>query len=784
MFAFSLMALFTRQADAPFLTVAAWRALLVALIFGGWTVLASPERLEALKPDRRTAQLGAIYGLLLALASSTFVGGYAFTTVANTIFLHNLAPIAAFPLAWWFFREKPLVSALSGAAVATVGVALLSGVSLFHFSHFSHPRFLAGDSLALISALGYAGVLVCTRATRREGTPILATLFVAWSVAAVVLVVLALLLGTMAISASGLLWVLGLAVICTNLPFYLLNLGMKQVGAGMAAVLSMSEVLFATLLGWIVFGEVLAPVGWLGGVLVIIGVLYALLARDSASDPEQQPVPEPLSEPARRLRLARLVLWLGLLNGAALLALLGGFQVGLLLAWIALLGMLRCAQPLLPGLLGGLAPTVGRYSSAALAAALLAALVWRGGWSAGSASWAGVALGLLVFLVDIAIAAREPVSERDPATTVRAALLLVALGQCLALVEHSGSRVLLVLGAAATAMGAWGLALDALAQRQPAGAAGAASSSSRMDALVALLRSPPRLAAGLVLVYLIGGLSTVPPGARAIVERLGAPLQDLSDPGLLLRLPPPLERVILVDVAAVRRVDIAQPETPLLCGDHAMVAVQAVGHYRVSDPLSFAFQSEDPGAALRMVLRAALVSEVGHHSQDGVLTSERRSIQERVRSSAQVVVDRVELGVEILEVQLVAVQVPAAVAASYMDVISADEEKRTLVNEGEAYAAQVLPAAFGEAAARTLGAEGAALRSAAAAAGRVARMQAIHQGVELSASTTRYRLYAEAVERALASRRLVLAPAERRIWLGGAGHEPQAFEGARLPDAK
>ena len=148
MFLFSLMALFTRRAEAPFLTIAAWRALLVALVFGVWTVARSPERLAALRPDRTTLRWGVIYGLLLAVASSTFVGGYAFTTVANTIFLHNLAPVAAFPLAWWLFREKPASAALTGAAMAILGVGLMSGVSLFHFSHFSHPRFLAGDTLA------------------------------------------------------------------------------------------------------------------------------------------------------------------------------------------------------------------------------------------------------------------------------------------------------------------------------------------------------------------------------------------------------------------------------------------------------------------------------------------------------------------------------------------------------------------------------------------------------------------------------------------------------------
>jgi membrane protease subunit HflK len=783
MFLFSLMALFTRQANAPFLTIAAWRALLVALVFGGWTVASAPERFAALRPDRTTLKWGVIYGLLLALASSTFVGGYAFTTVANTIFLHNLAPLAAFPLAWWLFQERPSAASLTGAAVAIGGVALLSGVSLFHFSHFSHPRFLAGDALAFASAIGYAGVLVVTRATRREGTPILATLFVAWSVAALVLVALALITDGMAISPTGLLWVLGLAVLCTSLPFWLLNLGMREVGAGMAAVISVSEVLFATLLGWLVFGELLSPIGWIGGLLAVLGVLYALLARDQAADADPQEQPEPLGELTRGLRLGRLLVWLGLLNAGALLALLGGNQVGVLLAWIAVLGMLRCAQPLLPGIAGGLATTVGRWGTVAVAAGLLAALALRGGWDSRHASWIAVGLAAAAWALDVALAGREPDQERDRSPALRAAVLLVVSGQALALMQHGGARLLLILAAVATAMGAWGLLLDAFQGRLPGAPGLERGSAGRMDSAVLLLHRPGRIAGLLTAVFMLGGAHTVPPGSLAIVERLGAPLERLAQPGLLLRLPPPIERITVVDVAAIRRVELVGSDSPLLCGDHSMVAVEAVLHYRVSDPLLFAFHTDDPEAAMVQVGRSQLVRDVGHQSQDAVLASERSELEQRVREATQRVADKAELGVEVLEVHLASVQAPAAVAASYLDVISADEEKSTLVNEAEAYAARVLPMAFGEATARVLAAEGEALRSAARAHGRVERMKALHQGVEISSTTTRYRLYTEAVERALEGRPLVLLPPGRRVWLRGNGAD-QPLVGQRLPESK
>ena len=112
MFAFAMMAFFTREANASVLAIATWRAILVALLFG---VAAVWKKDTTGIFQRKQLQTSIPYGVFLAVASSTFVGGYAFTTVANTIFLHNLAPVFAIPLAWYIFSEQVDRNILSGA---------------------------------------------------------------------------------------------------------------------------------------------------------------------------------------------------------------------------------------------------------------------------------------------------------------------------------------------------------------------------------------------------------------------------------------------------------------------------------------------------------------------------------------------------------------------------------------------------------------------------------------------------------------------------------------------
>ncbi len=340
-FAFALMPIFTRGAQAHILAIAAWRSILVAAIFGVWT-MAQEGGPRALLPDRNTLKLGSFYGLALALASSTFVGGYAFTTVANTIFLHNLAPVMAFPLAWWMYRERLSASAMTGAAIAVLGVAMLSGVSLFQVSNYASSRFLLGDFLALLSAVGYALVLVLTRLVRQKDTPLLGTLWVAWVVAAVVLSLVGLFFGAMSISWSALLWVLGLAVICTNVPFYLLNLSMRHIPAGLASVLSLSEVVFATGVGILVYSESLAPIAWIGAGLVLIGLLYPLSTSDQ-DDTEVETDTErvDLSPETLQARSWRLGLALMLFNCGAGVLFLTGNTSGSVLSWAGLCMLIR-----------------------------------------------------------------------------------------------------------------------------------------------------------------------------------------------------------------------------------------------------------------------------------------------------------------------------------------------------------------------------------------------------------------------------------------------------------
>ena len=754
MFAFSLMAVFTRGAQANILGVAAWRAIIVAIVFAIGTV-AREGGVSALKPDGVTLRLGTWLGLALAVASSTFVGGYAFTTVANTIFLHNLAPVMVFPLAYWLFKERSGAAAVTGAGISLFGVAMLSGVSLFQVSHFASSRFLLGDFLAFVSAIGYAAVLVLTRMTRRENTPILATLTVAWVVAAVLLSVVAILGGGFSISGSAMLWVIGLAVICTNVPFYLLNLGMKAVPAGMAAVLSLSEVLFATALGIIVYGERLAPIGWIGAALAGLGVLYAITQDGEDDVVEDASLPETLHTP----RLLRAGLGLILLNVGAVSSLKGEWLGAPMLTLIGLAMLARFGPGAASALLDGRFSGVLRWLGAVLGVMVLGLAHQLAGTHVDFADL-GLGLAILsVVLIDGKIANQEPEDVRDDGAIIRAAVTLFGLALVLAWTGYGWSMVLME---GANLLLAIGGLVAIVAALRDAGAS-ARPSISAVDGRISDWMSGTRGTVAIGVVWALGAVHVVPTGHIGIVERFGEPVSQTDGAGLSLRLPPPIETMTVVNVGAERQLEL--PAQTLLTGDQSMVSLESVLHYNVSDADAFAYGSQSPTETLKTLAEAALLEGVARSNQELLLTTGRAETETRVLGALQAAVDESGIGVSVSAVHLTEVTVPPPVVASFLDVITADEERQTEINLAEAYAADVIPRARGEAVARIVGAQGDASQIEAEAIGYDVWFRSLQRNAKTQMDVTRARLRAEVAEDNMSPARLIAAPGSVRVWL-------------------
>jgi drug/metabolite transporter (DMT)-like permease len=65
----------------------------------------------------------------------------------------------------------------------------------------------------------------------------------------------------------------------TVIPFWLAVSAMKHIRASQASTIGLTEPLLATIIAWLVLGEVLTPMQILGGALILTGVIVAERSR-------------------------------------------------------------------------------------------------------------------------------------------------------------------------------------------------------------------------------------------------------------------------------------------------------------------------------------------------------------------------------------------------------------------------------------------------------------------------------------------------------------------------
>ena len=80
------------------------------------------------------------------------------------------------------------------------------------------------------------------------------------------------------------LHLVGLALVSTLLPIFALNIGIQKLGPTRAAIFGTIEPLTTSLLALIFLGEVMQPIQWLGGLVIVVSVI---LLQTLGSQPER-----------------------------------------------------------------------------------------------------------------------------------------------------------------------------------------------------------------------------------------------------------------------------------------------------------------------------------------------------------------------------------------------------------------------------------------------------------------------------------------------------------------
>jgi drug/metabolite transporter (DMT)-like permease len=265
--------IFVKISEVGPVATAFWRVLLAFPILSAWMEI---EGRRSGKPGRPSGSRD----LLALFASGLFLGStfalwhlsLELTSVATSTLLVNLAPVFVALGAWLFLGQRFGAAFLVGMAIALGGAALLvaGGPSGLGGGE------VAGDGLAALAAVFYAGYLLSVSGLRSRFSTAAVMAYGAPAACAALLPV-ALLSGEGLLPASWQGWAVLLAVALVShvLGQSLVAYALAGLPAAFSSVALLLQPTIAAALAWAILGEALGPWQAVGGAVVLAGVVLA-----------------------------------------------------------------------------------------------------------------------------------------------------------------------------------------------------------------------------------------------------------------------------------------------------------------------------------------------------------------------------------------------------------------------------------------------------------------------------------------------------------------------------
>ncbi len=255
----------------------------------------------------------------------------------------------------------------------------------------------------------------------------------------------------------------------------------------------------------------------------------------------------------------------------------------------------------------------------------------------------------------------------------------------------------------------------------------------------------------------LGSYYTVEPQETAVVQRFGKYIETAAG-GLHFKIPFGIDSVTKVVTGRVLQREYGyrtmepgirsqfqkkgyENESLMLSGDLNVVDVLWTVQYMIKDPVQYLFKMSGVEATLDDMSESVMRRIVGNHYFDDVLTVGRASIAEKCRKEIQEIMDRYQVGIQIVAVKLQDVNPPDPVKPAFNEVNEAKQQKERTINEAQEAYNQKIPRASGEAKQTVTQAEGYATERVNKAQGEAKRFLDILAEYQKAQDVTRRRMY-------------------------------------------
>ncbi len=265
----SLAAIFIRLADAPPLTVAAYRMGIAAIIVGAAS-LAVRGQFRAVRRADLLLLIGS--GLFLAAHFALWITSLSHTSVASSVLFVTTTPVFV-AVAGHFYLSDRLGWLTALAVIVSIG----GGVVIAAGDWAEGERHLYGDALALAGAAAVAGYLLVGRRVRGS-IPTLPYIAIVYAAAAVALLAGAIASGQQMVGlpAESYFWMAVAALVPQVIGHSLINWALGYWPAVNITLAVRAEPVIAAAAAIPVLGEVPAWTVVPGGALLLLGAYLAI----------------------------------------------------------------------------------------------------------------------------------------------------------------------------------------------------------------------------------------------------------------------------------------------------------------------------------------------------------------------------------------------------------------------------------------------------------------------------------------------------------------------------
>ena len=271
-----------------------------------------------------------------------------------------------------------------------------------------------------------------------------------------------------------------------------------------------------------------------------------------------------------------------------------------------------------------------------------------------------------------------------------------------------------------------------------------------------------------ILSVIFGSFYNVSEQEQAVVTQFGKVIQT-NTAGLYFKIPF-IQRVHMVDMTT-HGIGIGyvldkngqnitvEDEGIMITSDFNFVDIDFYLEYKVSDPVAYIYNTDNPENVMKNIALASIRSTVIDYPVDEVITTAKGQIQSEAKERLQSALQAENVGLTVVNLSVQDAEPPTdEIKQAFKAVETAKQGKETAVNNARKYQSEQVPAAEAEAEADRIVQNAEAEKAAriAEAEGQAARFNSIFEEYSKYPLITKQRLFYEAMENVLPGAKVII----------------------------